>query len=193
MVLDMKLSDKDKAYLRSLKEKPDSDEIRSKNVFKQRLLGNDLILYALNNKQFEEEDSPADEYFDVNIHDTLIVDFTQTEVENHICYDVGFDEIGSDNSDFKIGQLAVNILCNLKNNKEAISGIARHDLLAQLIIEEFNYSNCMGSQLVLVENMPSVVDDQYAMRSLMFEFTTPNNLVSSKSGETEFINRVVVK
>lgn len=189
----MTIDEKDKEYLRSLKEKPDSDEIRIKSIFKEKLMNNNLILYALNNKKLEKEDSPADEYFDENVHDTLIVDLTQTEVENHICYDVRFDEISSNNSDFKRGQLAVNVICALKNNRDSLSGLARHDLLAHLIVEEFNYSNCFGSQIVLIESTPSIVDDEYALRTLVFEYISPNNLVSSRLGDTEFINRSEVR
>jgi hypothetical protein len=73
-------------------------------------------------------------------------------------------------------------LCEEKNNIEKKTGIARHDLIAALIIDIFNWSNLFGPQIHLKSDVPSVVDSDYACRTLVFEQLTDNNLVKTRNG-----------
>ena len=58
--------------------------------------------------------------------------------------------------------------------------MARHDLLAALIMDEFNLSNCFGTQIKCVSDKASVVDTDYACRTLIFEMEAPTNLVKTQ-------------
>ena len=55
-------------------------------------------------------------------------------------------------------------------------GISRHDLLAYLIRDIFNYSNIFGTQLTLVQNTPGIADAYWSSRSLWFKAETPAGL-----------------
>jgi len=47
-------------------------------------------------------------------------------------------------------------------------------------MEEFNLSNCFGTQIKCVSDEPSVVDTSYACRTLVFEMETQNNLIKTR-------------
>ena len=162
--------------LRQLKNQLDSDDIRWKEVIKRKLLNNEMLIHALNNKDLEE----ADDYFGVNILPYYIIHPTQTNVGNFVCFETQFDDIERGNKIFKYGQVVFYILCEQKNLIDEETYIARHDLLAALIIDEFNWTNYFGLQCHCVSNKPSVTDNDYACRTLIFELETPNNIIKTQ-------------
>ena len=168
---------KDISDLRQLKNQLDSDDVRWKEVIKAKLLNNDMLIHALNNKELEE----ADEYFGVNILPYYIIHPTQTNVGNFVCFETQFDDINRGNRIYKYGQIVFYILCEQKNIIDEETYIARHDLLAALIIDEFNWSNYFGLQCHCVSNKPSVTDNDYACRTLIFELETPNSIVKTQN------------
>lgn len=60
------------------------------------------------------------------------------------------------------------------------SGLARHDLLASLIIDEFNWENVLGGRLCLLSDVASCVGI-FASRTLKFRVTTDNNIAKTIS------------
>ena len=66
-----------------------------------------------------------------------------------------------------------------KDIYDKYSGIARHDLIAALITDEFNWTNMFGTQIHLISDKPMVVDMNYAGRTLIFEQTTTNSIVKN--------------
>jgi hypothetical protein len=50
----MELKPEQLDFLRSLKKLNDSDNIRIKDIIKKKLIDNEMIIYALNNKELEE-------------------------------------------------------------------------------------------------------------------------------------------
>lgn len=79
----------------------------------------------------------------------------------------------------KLQRVIFYVLCEEKNIIEKKTGIARHDLIAALLMNEFNWTNVFGGQIHCVSNIPSVVDNDYACRTLVFEQTTDNNLAKT--------------
>ena len=67
------------------------------------------------------------------------------------------------------------IFCNAKDIRTPY-GIDRHDLIAMIVRELFNWSNLLGMQLKLVYNKEGVTDTDFYTRTLKFEATTPNSL-----------------
>lgn len=187
----MTLTDAEKAKLRSYKTSPDCDDVRFKEIIKEKLLDNRLIIYVLNNQKLQEANAPVDEYYDVNILPYYLIKPTQVDVQNFICYEVDFDEESRYNDKFKHGTIVFYILCEQKNIKESITGIARHDLLAALVLEEFNWKNYFGTQIHCISDEASVIDSDYASRTLVFEMTTFNNLVRTDNGVTGYANTEV--
>ena len=54
-------------------------------------------------------------------------------------------------------------------------GMSRVDLLSYLIRDLFNYSNCVGTRLVLYQNTPAITDGYWISRSLYFREYLPNS------------------
>lgn len=190
----MPTPDEYKASLMAFKKNVDSDDIRVKEIIKKELLKNPLIFHVLNNKELEaniEDDGTGlDEYFGVNILPYYIIAPTQTESAVYICYEVSYtnSDVSRSNHLVKNLHIVFYILCDHKVIKDEDTGIARHDLLAALIQDIFNYSNAFGSTITLVGDTPSVIDKTYACRTLTFEQITDNNVVKTKNGRSVMVS-----
>ena len=187
----MEISDEKLQFLRDLKNLPDSDDIRYKEIIKKTLINNDLIIYLLNNKELEDAGADPSDYLGVNILPYYIIAPTQHNVQNFICYETEVRELERFNSNMKLQRIIFYVLCEEKENIEKKTGIARHDLLAALLINEFNWSNLFGCKVHCISNVPSVVDNDYACRTLIFEQTTDNNLAKTINGTTRMLNREI--
>lgn len=177
--------------LRQYKVVADSDDIRFKEIIKKKLLNNKKIIYVLNNKKLEKLGAEADEYFNVNILPFYMIPETQTDVQNFICYEIQFEEVHKYKNILKYGQIVFTILCEQKGLFEKTTGFARHDLLAALILEEFNWCNSFGMQIHCISDKPSVVDSDYACRTLIFEMETLNGIAKTIDGKPKIINNEV--
>ena len=175
----MELKPEQLDFLRSLKTLTDSDNIRVKEIIKKRLIDDDMIIYALNNKELEEQEADPSDYLDVNILPYYLIHPTLHNVQNFICMEVQTREEYRYNKTIKMLQIMFYVLCDEKNGIDRLTGIARHDLLAALITRDFNWTNLFGKQIHLVSDIPSVTDNDYATRTLTFEGEFPNNLVKS--------------
>ena len=80
----------------------------------------------------------------------------------------------------KYGQVIFNIVCDVKEIFDKNTGIARHDLLAALITDEFDWTNLFGTQVHLVSDKPISIDNNYVGRTLIFEQTTTNSIIKDK-------------
>ena len=185
----MEISQNQIQTLLNLKTLVDSDDIRFKEIIKKTLINNDLILYLLNNKELEDIDADPSDYLGVNILPYYLIHPTQHNVQNYICYETEVRELERYNSKMKIQHIIFYVLCEEKNNIERRTGIARHDLIAALLIDMFNWSNLFGGKIHCVSNIPSVVDNDYSCRTLIFEQLTDNNLAKTHNGVTSMINR----
>lgn len=187
----MLLTEQEIEELRNYKNVVDSDNIRFKEIIKEKLLNNQKILYALNNTNLEKINASADSYFEENIYPYYMIPDTQTNVKNFICYEVKFDETYRYNKMIKMGQIVFYILCEIKGITDALTGIARHDLLSALIIDEFNCKNYFGTQTHCISDKPSTVDAKYACRTLIFQVDSINNIVKTNNGISKVINNEV--
>ena len=172
----MKLTNEQKETLLRYKEKSGNDDIRFKQIIKEKLLNNEFVVPLLNNKELEEIEAEVDDYYGVNILPYYMIKPTQTNVQNFICYDVQFKEVAYRNNIIKTCQIIFNVLCEQKNLIEENTYIARHDLIAAILLDEFNWSNCFGNQIKCVSDVASVVDNDYACRTLTFQSETTNNI-----------------
>lgn len=173
----------DSKRLASYKYIVDNDNIRIKETIKQKLLNNDDIIHVLDNKELQDTEAENDEYFGVNILPMFLIHPTQTNSQNYICFTVGYRDVDRYNNYVKELQIAFQILCEQKNIKDRDTGIARHDLLAALIQNEFNYTNFFGRKLQLIRDEESVTDFDYATRILTFALTTDNNVTKTQYGK----------
>lgn len=190
----------DSLRLASLKYVTDNDNIRIKEIIKQKLLANDDIIHVLDNKKLQESDAENDEYFGVNILDYYLIPDAQTTSQNFICYTVGYENVERNftNSSRMYNDLQRHlhivfvILCEKKNIKDRDTGIARHDLLAALVQNEFNFTNFFGRRCQLVSDNESTVDNNYLCRTLVFTQTTDNNVTKTQYGNpSRIVNKEI--
>ena len=178
----------------------DSDDIKVKEKIKEMLASNYLIMYALNNKELLDKDCNPSDYFGKVILPYYLVEDIQSSAKNFICYEVSYDMAQSYqyskshnalNSTVKTLSIIFHILCDEKDLiDKKIGNTPRHDLLAALIQDQFNWSNEFGSKLMLVSDVPSTVDKHYACRTMVFQQTTDNNIVKTIDDIPRFINKI---
>lgn len=161
------------------KSPSDNDNIRYKEIVKQKLLNCDELIYAINNEELLAQKASMDQYFNVNIKPYLTVPETQHAVKTYILYDVCFSEKPQYNDFLKYAQLQFMIMCPTENIIDKYTGIARHDLIAAILQEEINWSNAFGTVMKLVNDVATVTDTTYATRTLIFEQTAPSGLTKN--------------
>ena len=192
--------------LRAYAETPDDDNIRYKEKIHDALLSNVELLYALNNEELESElfdgnklnidkDTgellgEVDRYFgdNSNIRPYLFIPDTQTDVKHYVCYQVAFDELPRYSNIQKYTEITFNIFVNGKDRTDKLTGIPRHDLIASIIRERFNWSNIFGMQTHLISSKESVTDNNYLVRTLIFQIVDTNGIVATQNGKTSVTN-----
>ena len=193
--------------LRAYADTPDDDNIRYKEKIHDALLNNAELLYALNNEEleselFDEDDNllideetgellgEVDRYFgdNSNIRPYLFIPDTQTDVKHYVCYQVAFDELPRYSKIQKYTEITFNIFVNGKDRTDKLTGIPRHDLIASIIRERFNWSNIFGMQTHLISSKESVTDNNYLVRTLIFQIVDTNGIVTTQNGKTSITN-----
>ena len=196
--------------LRAYAYTPDDDNIRYKEKIHDALLSNVELLYALNNEELEselfDEDNnllideetgellgEVDRYFgdSSNIRPYLFIPDTQTDVKHYVCYQVAFDELPRYQNVQKYTEITFNIFVNGKDRTDKLTGIPRHDLIASIIREKFNWSNIFGMQTHLISSKESITDNNYLVRTLIFQITDVNSITYTQLGEkASYINKI---
>ena len=196
--------------LRVYRTTPDDDVILYKQKIKNALLSNPCLLYALNDKKLESElfdkngninwewneDTKQyeplgewDRYFGSNslIRPFLFIPDTQTTVKCYICYQVGFDELPRYSPMYKYTEITFTIFVHGDDRVDKLTGLQRHDLIASIIRERFNWSSIFGLQTKLVSSKESTTDNNYVVRTLVFQIYDPNSTVYTPYGENSYI------
>ena len=196
--------------LRAYNKNPDDEGIQYKEKIKKALLSNPCLLYALNEKELElelfdengninweinengeyEPLGEWDRYFgsNSNIRPFLFIPDTQTVVSNYICYQVMFDESPRYQDTLKYTNITFTIFVHSKNKIDENTGIARHDLIASILRERFNWSNVFGMQTHLISSKESTTDTNYLVRTLVFQLVDTNGIVNSPYGGQSSLN-----
>lgn len=188
--------------LRAYSNTPDDENILYKKKIEKALLSNPCLLYALNEKSLESElfdddgninwewneDTKEyeplgewDRYFGgtSNIRPYLFIPETQTEVKHYICYQVGFDKMPRNNDLLKYTNVTFTIFVHGNDRMDKLTGIPRHDLIASIIRERFNWSNIFGMQTKLIYSKEDTIDDSYLVRVLKFQIVDTNGIVNT--------------
>ena len=192
--------------LRAYANNPDDDNIKYKDIIKKALLNCPELLYALNNKELEselfDEDGnllidkdtgellgEVDRYFgdNSNIRPSLFIPDTQTTVNSYVCYQVMFDELPRYQNIYKYNEIIFNIFVNGKDRTDKLTGIPRHDLIASIIRERFNWSSIFGMQSKLISSKESITDNNYVVRTLIFQIEDTNGIVYTPFDENSYI------
>lgn len=197
--------------LRTYKTTPDDENIQYKKKIEKALMLNPCLLYALNEKSLESElfdddgninwewnkDTKEyeplgewDRYFgsNSNIRPYLFIPDTQTEVKHYICYQVSFDEMPRYQDTLKYTNVTFTIFVHGNDRNDKLTGIPRHDLIASIIRERFNWSNIFGMQTHLISSKESTTDNNYLVRTLVFQVVDTNGIVNTTNGKTSLSN-----
>lgn len=192
--------------LRAYADTPDDDNIKYKDIIRKALLNCPELLYALNNNELEpelfDEDGnllidkdtgellgEVDRYFgdNSNIRPSLFIPDTQTTVNSYVCYQVMFDELPRYQNIYKYNEIIFNIFVNGKDRTDELTGIPRHDLIASIIREKFNWSSIFGMQSKLISSKESTTDNNYVVRTLIFQIEDTNSIVYTPFNENSYI------
>ena len=193
--------------LRAYANTPDDDNIKYKNIIKNALLNCPELLYSLHDEELESElfdDNgnlymdeetgnllgEVDRYFGDNsyIRPDLFIPDTQTTVNNYVCYQVMFDELPRYGKIQKYTEITFTIFVNGMDRTDELTGIPRHDLIASIIRERFNWSNIFGMQTHLISSKESVTDNNYLVRTLIFQVVDTNGIYKTSNGKTSIVN-----
>ena len=194
--------------LRDYANTPDDDNIKYKNIIKNALLNCPELLYSLHDEELESElfdDNgnlymdeetgkllgEVDRYFgsDSLIRPFLFIPDTQTTVKCYICYQVEFNEMPRYNNIEKYTLIIFNIFVHGDDRVDKLTGIPRHDLIASIIREKFNWSSIFGMQAKLISSKESTTDNNYICRTLTFQVLDLNGIVNTPYGqETQIRN-----
>lgn len=197
--------------LRAYKTTPDDENIQYKKKIEKALMLNPCLLYALNEKSLESElfdddgninwewneDTKEyeplgewDRYFGgtSNIRPYLFIPDTQTEVKHYICYQVSFDEMPRYQDTLKYTNVTFTIFVHGNDRNDKLTGVPRHDLIASIIRERFNWSNIFGMQTHLVSSKESTTDNNYIVRTLIFQVVDTNGIYKTTDGITSVNN-----
>ena len=198
--------------LRAYKTTPDDENIQYKKKIEKALMLNPCLLYTLNEKSLEselfdddgninwkwnedtKEYEPLGEwgrYFgsNSNIRPFLFIPDTQTEVKHYICYQTSFNESPRYNAIEKYAQITFTIFVHGNDRMDKLTGIPRHDLIASILRERINWTNIFGTHCELVSNRESTTDNNYLVRTLIFQLTDLNSSVNTPyGGQSQMIN-----
>lgn len=188
----------------------DDENTQYKNIIKNVLINSPELLYALHETQYEyelftedgkinwdeETHEPLGEWdlyygANSNIRPFLFIPTTQTDIKHYICYEVAFDTFPKWSSDgfVKKTEITFTIFVHGDDAIDALTGIPRHDLIASIIREKFNWSSIFGYQTKLISSKESVTDSKYLTREIIFEVNDLNDIsVTPYNGETYIRN-----
>ena len=163
----------------------ESDISKVKKVIKNRLISNSDIRELLDNPDFADTDDYAS-YLGVNIFPFIFIPNTISEKRNYICFKVDdinpsrFDGSNRNNPIMKVESIQFLILVH-KDNTKTRYGMERHDALAFLIKQIFNWSSKdFPFRLRCVSDVEGVTDNNYASRTVTFETQDTNNLYEGR-------------
>lgn len=197
--------------LRTYRTTPDDENIQYKKKIEKALMLNPCLLYALNEKSLESElfdddgninwewneDTKEyeplgewDRYFGgtSNIRPYLFIPDTQTEVKHYICYQVSFDEMPRYQDTLKYTNVTFTIFVHGNDRNDKLTGVPRHDLIASIIRERFNWSNIFGMQTHLVSSKESTMDNNYLVRTLVFQVVDTNGIHKTTDKKSSIMN-----
>ena len=134
-----------------------------------------------------------DRYFsdtssDANIRPYIFIPETQTEVKHYLCYQVGFRDTVRYQPGLKETQVTFTVFVHGSDRMDKWTGIPRHDLIASIIRERFNWSNIFGMQTHLISSKESTTDNNYLVRTLVFQVVDTNGIVKTTNGITSVNN-----
>lgn len=153
-----------------------SDVVKYKQKIMSKLISIQDVFTLVNNKDI----TLPSQMPNVNIFPYMKIPNTATSVKNYICYDYN-SRILSNNSSFK--NVIINIAVISHESDISCPWGNRHDVLAGVLIDAFNWSDFLGFTLELIADNESILEKEYHVRTLQFRNVATNSINSGvKSG-----------
>ena len=157
-----------------------------KRKIKQKLIENQDIRDLLSNDDLKDTDDYSN-YLYTNIFPFLVIPDTIYESRSYICFKVDDADTNynyrqrKENPLMKVVQIQFMVVVH-KDVVETPYGIDRHDALAFLIKQIFQYSEKLfGFKLVCMSDIEGVTDSNFVTRTLTFEVQEPSNLTDTRT------------
>ena len=170
-----------------------NDIDRYKYFIMKALTDNQNILWTLHNEELETYDETdiitnedgikeypklnGDAYRDVSIYNFLKIPDIQSKVKNMVCFEVNDVEPPRYREDLIVKNIIFRTVSHEMDYKTDW-GIARQDLLALIIQNDFDWSNIFGMHLKKIYDKGKVAENGYYYREFIYETTVPNNIVN---------------
>lgn len=192
--------------LQAYAKNPDDDNIRIKEQIKDIFLHSPELLYALNDKELENElfdengtlnvddnGEPIGEwdlYFGENGHirPFLFIPQTQDKVSHYVCYGTSSSSQTGFNAE-KHFIVTFNIFVDGLDPIDKKTGIPRHDLIASIIREKFAWIGLEIPTPVPSSDYEGIADKRYLVRTLEYSATLPNSLSKTSDNITSYRNK----
>jgi hypothetical protein len=148
-----------------------TDNTQYKSKIMDKIINTPDVVTLINNPAIIS--SQPDSMKNVNVFSRMKIPNTTLNVKNYICFNFN-SRIHSANKVFKDIIFEIAIICH--EDEVDIDGTNRHDLLAGVISEAFNWSKFLGFELELTSDTESILEKEYYCRTLQFRNLTPNSL-----------------
>ena len=146
------------------------DIARYKHKVMKELTSNIDILRTLHNNNFESrlnsEHPNGDMYRNVNIFDYMKLPSLKDEIQNYICFEVS--TMASYSNDFTAVNVVFRTVSHV-NDMNTDWGIQRHDLLALIIKNQFDWTKVFGKTLIKVSDVGKIGEDDFYYREIWFK------------------------
>lgn len=150
-----------------LSSKPTSEK---KKMLMKLLVKNQKIVDLIDNKTIET----PQELINQNIFPRLKIDFTLTDASTYIGMKIDYPSVVSRNNAFKNCVITFLILSHV-NHIKTVMGDSRTDLLAEELIDMFNFNNQLGFTIQLSKDIEDPFDKTYYYRRLTFTVVDQNS------------------
>lgn len=187
--------------LRAYAETPDDDTIRLKRKIEDMLKNCPELLYSLHREDLESElfdengnlmvEGDWSAYFGATsaVRPFLSFPTVETDVHTYLCYQVSFDELPRYNNTEKYCLITFTIFVYNTDIIDDLTGIPRHDLIGSIIRELMAWSGITMSNAVPVSDKESTTDNNYIVRTMVYQATMPNSIVKTENGITFYSNK----
>jgi len=135
------------------------------------IMAEDLEIFDLLDGQPAQE---PDDLINTKIFPHIKVDFTPSESQTYIGLKIDYPSVCK-NELYKNYRLTIMILSN-NGHLKTKTGDSRTDLLAEEIIELFNWNNTIGFTLELVSDFEDPFNENFYGRRLVFKSITSNSI-----------------
>lgn len=145
------------------------DVICYKSIIMEKLYTTPEIFELIDNKQL----TSPEEMINKNLFSRMKIPNETFVVKNYICFDYN-SRINPNNNVFKTVTINMAVITHEDSTDTPFGN--RYDLLAAVIINEFNWYNILGFDLELVSDTESILEKDYHVRNLQFRNLTANSL-----------------